>query len=68
MVNWLLLILIFNNNLILTKMKKLNLNDFAKANVTLEKKGMMSVNGGGEPILLEQWSLGKIASNETRLK
>ena len=49
-------------------MKKLSLNDFAKANVALEKKGMMIVKGGAEPILLEQWSLGKIASNGTRLK
>ena len=27
-------------------MKKLSLNDFAKANVALEKKGMKSVKGG----------------------
>ena len=27
-------------------MKKLNLNDFAKANVTIEKKAMMTVKGG----------------------
>jgi hypothetical protein len=71
LVNWLLLILTINNNLILTKMKKLSLNDFAKANVTLEKKGMMSVMGGNEEpkkIVVESSSLGRVISNLTQLK
>lgn len=52
-------------------MKKLSLNDFAKANVTLEKKGMKSVKGGDEKkgeIQIESWSWGRVASNGTHLK
>jgi hypothetical protein len=35
-------------------MKKVSLNDFAKANVTIEKKGMMSVKGGDADAKLKE--------------
>jgi natural product precursor len=53
-------------------MKKLSLNDFAKANVALEKKGMKSVKGGDgknpKEIDVLSWSWGVAAGPGTHFK
>ena len=49
-------------------MKKLSLNDFAKANVALDKKGMKSVKGSGGEIDVLSWSWGRVPTVGTHLK
>lgn len=60
-----MLILSLLTNQYLQKMKKFSLNDFAKANVTLEKKVMKSVKGG-DGIPLESWSWGITAQHKDK--